>query len=103
MKNKTIVIILIILLIVILGVTILVSNKKQEEQQQAETEKIEEIKNETGATADTNIYEIGTDFDGREVLYVKAEVQMQTVWAGIDKGRYTNRRRNFFSLGRYTN
>ena len=61
------------------------SNQEKEKQQQAQTEQIEEIKNETGATADTNIYEVGTEYDGREVLQVKPEVQMQAVWAGIEK------------------
>lgn len=84
-KTKTIFILLVILLIIILGITIIVSNQEKEEEQQAQTEQIEEIKNETGATADTNIYEVGTEYDDREVLYVKPEVQMQTVWAGIEK------------------
>ena len=85
MKTKTIVILLVILLIVILGITIIVSNQEKEKQQQAQTEQIEEIKNETGATADTNIYEVETEYDGREVLQVKPEVQIQAVWAGIEK------------------
>ncbi len=85
MKTRTIVIILVILLLVILGVTIIVSTNKQKEEQQAQLEQVEEIKNETGATADANIYEVGTEYDGREVLYVKPEIQMQAVWAGIEK------------------
>ena len=85
MKTKTIVILLAILLIIILVITVIVSNQKKQEQQQAENQQIEEIKNETGATADTNIYEVGTEYDGREVLQVKPEVQMQAVWAGIEK------------------
>ena len=85
MKTKSIVILLVILLIVILGVTIIVSNQEKEEQVQAQKEEIEEIKNETGATADTNIYQVGTEYDGREILEIKPEVQMQAVWAGIEK------------------
>lgn len=85
MKTKTIVILLVILLIIILGITIIVSSYQKKEEQQAQIEQIEEIKNETGATADTNIYELGTEYDGREVLQVKPEVQMQAVWAGIEK------------------
>lgn len=85
MKTKTIVILLVVLLIVILGVTIIVSNQEKEEQVQAQKEEIEEIKNETGATADTNIYQVGTEYDGREMLEIKPEVQMQAVWAGIEK------------------
>ena len=85
MKTKTIVIILIILLIFILGITIIVSKQKSKAEEQAQTEQITEIKNETGATADTNIYQVGTEYDGREVLQVKPEIQMQAVWAGIEK------------------
>lgn len=85
MKTKTIVILLVILLIIILGITIIVSSYQKKEEQQAQIEQIEEIKNETGATADTNIYELRTEYDGREVLQVKPEVQMQAVWAGIEK------------------
>ena len=48
-------------------------------------EKVEEIKNETGATADTNIYQVEKEYDGREVLEIKPSVQVQTVWAGIVK------------------
>ena len=85
MKNKTIIIVLVILLIIILCVTIIVSNQEKEQQEQAEVTQIQEIKNETGATADTNIYQVGTEYDGREMLQVKPEVQMQAVWAGIEK------------------
>lgn len=85
MKTKTIVILLVILLIVILGITVIVSNQEKKEQQQAQNEEIEEIKNETGATADTNIYQVGTEYDGREMLEIKPEIQMQAVWAGIEK------------------
>lgn len=85
MKNKTIMIAFIILLIIILVVTVIVSKQEKEEEQQVQKEQIEEIKNETGATADTNIYEVGTEYDGREVLQVKPEVQAQAVWAGIEK------------------
>lgn len=85
MKTKTIVILLAILLIIILAITIIVTNQEKKEQEQAQNEKIEEIKNETGATADTNIFQVGTEYDGREVLEVKPEIQMQSVWAGIEK------------------
>ena len=85
MKNKTIMIAFVILLIIILVVTVIVSKQEKEEEQQVQKEQIEEIKNETGATADTNIYEVGIEYDGREVLQVKPEVQAQTVWAGIEK------------------
>lgn len=85
MKNRTIIILFVILLIVILGITIMVSKQQKEQQQEEQQEQIEEIKNETGATADTNIYQVGTEYDGREMLEIKPEIQMQAVWAGIEK------------------
>ena len=97
MKNKKIIIpvvILVIVAIVLIIVTIYkVTNKEQngnaidsdiENTIQTE-EKVEEIKNETGATADTNIYQVEKEYDGREVLEIKPSVQVQTVWAGIVK------------------
>ncbi len=90
MKTKTIVILLAILLIIILGITVIVSNQEKEKEQQAQKDQIEDIKNETGATADASIYEVGTEYDGREILQVKPEAQMQAVWAGIEKNGSPN-------------
>lgn len=97
MKNKkiiipiTILVIIAIILIIIIACKIInknqngdAINKDLENTVQTE-EKIEEIKNETGATADTNIYQIEQEYDGREVLEIKPSVQVQTVWAGIVK------------------
>lgn len=46
---------------------------------------IEEIKKATGATADESIYEIQTEYDGREILAIKPDIQFKTVLAGILK------------------
>lgn len=48
-------------------------------------EKIEKIKNETGASAETEMYGIVNEYDGREVLVIKPEIQFKTVLAGILK------------------
>ena len=44
-----------------------------------------DIKNETGATADEEIYEIQQEYDGREILTIKPDVQYKTVLTGILK------------------
>ena len=54
-----------------------------EPQTEEEKQKIEEIKNESGLTADTNIYEVQKEYDGREVLVVKDSVQYRVELAGI--------------------
>ena len=48
-------------------------------------ETIEKIKNETGASAKTELYGIVKEYDGREVLVIKPEIQFKTVLAGILK------------------
>ena len=46
---------------------------------------IEEIKNEINATADTNMYEIQEEYDGRKIIQIKADLQYETMLAGILK------------------
>ncbi len=48
-------------------------------------EKIDEIKNETGASAEKELYSIVNEYDGREILVIKPEIQFKTVLAGIIK------------------
>ena len=61
----------------------IILEESEEPQSEEEKEKIEEIKNETGLTADTNIYEVQEEYDGREVLVVKDSVQYRVALAGI--------------------
>lgn len=51
----------------------------------ASKETIEKIKTETGASAKTELYDIFKEYDGREVLVIKPEIQFKTVLAGILK------------------
>ncbi len=46
---------------------------------------IYEIKNEINATANTNMYQIEEEYDGRKILQIKPSIQYQTVLAGILK------------------
>lgn len=49
------------------------------------TEIIEKNKNETGASAETEVYDVIEEYDGKEVLVIKPEIQFRTVLAGILK------------------
>lgn len=46
---------------------------------------VEDIKKETGATADEELYEVQKEYDGREILTIKPDIQFKTVLAGILK------------------
>lgn len=62
----------------------------KDEIQYQENASIDEIKKETGLTADSNLYEINTEYDGRKVLNIKASVQYKTAFAGIIKQQLPN-------------
>jgi len=56
------------------------------------TKTVEEIKNEIGSTASEEIYEVQKEYDGREVLAIKPNIQYKTVLAGIlKKGKPTEK------------
>lgn len=48
---------------------------------------VDEIKDETGIEGNSNLYVIETEFDGRRVLNIKAEIQYKAAFAGIIKGK----------------
>lgn len=51
-----------------------------------ENQKIDEIKYNTGATGDSNIYEVQIDsYDGREVVVVKPNIKYKVAFAGMVK------------------
>ncbi len=52
---------------------------------QEQKEIIESIKNETGLQAESSLYEVDTEYDGRKVLNIKASVQYKVAFAGIIK------------------
>ena len=79
-----------IIVIIVLAIVELTSKDKNETNNtvnnNTETPKtVEDIKNETGATADEEIYEIQQEYDGREILTIKPDVQYKTVLTGILK------------------
>ena len=50
-----------------------------------DAETINEIKEQINATADTDMYQIQKEYDGRQILQIKPSIQFQTVLAGILK------------------
>ena len=46
---------------------------------------IEEIKNELGYTADSSLYNIDTEYDGRKVISIKPDIQFMVAFDGIIK------------------
>lgn len=79
---------MLIVIIVILGIVLFVVTKQKNEDvsNKQEDEKIEELKYDIGATGDSSIYEVQTDnYDGREVLTVKASVKYKVAFAGMIK------------------
>lgn len=108
MKKKkiviTIVIIFIIIALCIIARCIIVNNKNEiqnKENSQTEnwdnqytevdkndisynnTDDVDELKEQMGLTAPSDIYEISEEFDGRKTLNVKAEILYKTAFAGI--------------------
>ena len=105
MKKKVIIssIVLIIILIVIL-VAFFITKKSQqdgsgenisslpisyeeenEEKSKQDQEQISQITENQGLQADENIYEIATEYDGREVVRVKPNIQYKVALAGMIK------------------
>lgn len=87
MNKKILISIIFIIIIVIAFIMInIMQNKVSENTVNNETQKnVDDIKNETGATADDEMYEIQQEYDGREILTIKPNIQFQTVLAGILK------------------
>lgn len=106
-KNKVILIIgsiMVLLVAVLIMVHVCIQNKentqKKEEQEDwnnpytqidknevsyQENASIDEIKQQMGLTADSNLYEINTEYDGRKVLNIKADIRYKVAFAGMIK------------------
>ena len=62
------------------------NNVEEEINTDEENQKIDEIKYNTGATGDSNIYEVQIDsYDGREVVVVKPSIKYKVAFAGMVK------------------
>lgn len=98
LKNKKITIIIstiaIILAIIIITIVLNIKRSREnsisttnklKEQEIEDIETIENIKNEINATANTNMYQIEEEYDGRKIIQMKPDIQYDTVIAGIIK------------------
>lgn len=88
MKKK--IVLIIIAILIITGITIFLICNKDDKSKVSEnsttnnTSSIEEMKNDIGATGQTEIYEIQEDNnDGREVLTVKPSIKYKVAFAGM--------------------
>lgn len=61
-------------------------DEKQENTSSEDQNKIGDIIENQGFDADENIYELGTEYDGREVVVVKSSIQYKVALAGMIKG-----------------
>lgn len=96
MKKKIIVtIILVIVLVVAMEIFFNNKEKVDENQEQNENkaenninnyETVEEIKQQSGITGETENYDVITEYDGRKTLVIKPSIEIDTVFAGIIKG-----------------
>lgn len=93
-KRNVILIIVVIILLVIGGLGFIQLNFKNGQDKENQTAKevdiydqevINEIKEEMNATADTDMYQIEEEYDGRQILQIKPSIQFETVLAGILK------------------
>ena len=105
MKKKTITIFIIIIIIIFIVAIIWGINNRDtqediEQSNQLDNEvntasetsnkTVEELMQDVNATADSEIYEIQTEYDGREVLVVKPSLQFSVAFAGTIKSDLTS-------------
>ncbi len=106
-KNKVMIIGIIIITIIVIAIIIFfIANRKDNKEdnleenwenpyteidkneiEYQENTTIDELKEETGLTADSNLYEVNTEYDGRKVLNIKTDIQYKVAFAGIIKGQ----------------
>lgn len=99
MKKRYYIIIALIVIAIIATITFINTKKIDQEEDSKEnkiensesesssnnTEEIEAIKNEINATADTEIYQVEEEPDGRKIIQIKPNVQFEVDLAGIIK------------------
>lgn len=92
-KNKIIILSVIVVIIILGFLFMLKSQQKKSETQNSVTNEmdnqekslINQIKNQINATASADIYQIEEEYDGRQILQIKPNIQFETVLAGILK------------------
>lgn len=91
-RNRILIIVVIVVIVISLVLFKLNSQNNQDKEKQIANEVdiynqevINEIKDEMNATADTDMYQIEEEYDGRQILQIKPSIQFETVLAGILK------------------
>ena len=92
-KKLCITILLIIVILVLIFFIIKLTNKNnpklpityniQEEVKEEDTKKVEDMASNLGLEADKDLYEIAEEYDGREYVRIKPDIQFNTTMAGI--------------------
>ncbi len=96
MKKRNIILVIVAIAIIVIGLVLLKLNFQNGQEKASENntsnevdiydeEVIDEIKEEMNATANTDMYQIEKEYDGRQILQIKPSIQFQTVLAGILK------------------
>lgn len=108
MKNKKIFcIIFIVIILIVLSILIIFKIKSKDDQQEEnnkdlnenpyttidkndiaynENTGVNELKEETGATGNEDIYQVEEEYDGRKILTIKPSIQYKVAFAGMIKG-----------------
>ena len=97
MKKKIFIIVFFLVVIFVIFYCILGNNKSREKEKNGDSnknnlttyeneEEINEIKKKVNATADTEMYQIRVEYDGRKVIQIKPSIQFETALAGALKG-----------------
>lgn len=92
MKKKIILLLIIICMVIVTLVIfnkINVTNKKKENEENSDisnnVEIIENIQKDINSTANTDLFEVVTEYDGKNSIRIKPDIQFNTVLAGIIK------------------
>lgn len=92
MKKKIILLLIIICMVIVTLVIfnkITVTNKKKENEENSDisnnVEIIENIQKDINSTANTDLFEVVTEYDGKNSIRIKPDIQFNTVLAGIIK------------------
>lgn len=96
MKKRNIIPIIVAIIVIAIGLVCVKLNFRNGQEKENENnasnevdiydeEVIDEIKEELNATADTDMYQIEEEYDGRQILQIKPSIQFETVLAGILK------------------
>ncbi len=87
-KEQSILIIFLVIIALVLSIIgTIIQNKTEQDtfkNTNSSADKIEELKKSVNATADSNIYNVAIDNDGREILAVKNDALFEVAYAGIE-------------------